>query len=295
MPFGLVSAPATFSRAMRKLLDGSLDLNNYLDNVLCHTVEWARHLCSLRDFFLRVRRAGLTLRPSKCTIGEKNVVFLGHKVGDGVIQPNAEKIIKIAEASRPENKKQVRSYLGLVSYYRKFIPNFASVAAPLTDLTRKNQPKKVDWGEVQDIAFQQLKKHLMNYPISGLPDWNSEFVLQTDASNYGARAVLLQEVDDVKHPVAYASRKFLPRETRYSTIEREGLWALQKFQVYLFGKHFWVETDHQPLIHLQRANPVNGRLMRWALILQQYNFTVRSIKGFDGVGADFLSRHSKSP
>jgi hypothetical protein len=211
-----------------------------------------------------------------------------------MIQPRAEKIEKIAGASRPETKKQIRSYLGLIGYYQKFIPNFASIAAPLTDLTKKNQPNKVSWGDAQEVAFQELKQHLMNYPILRLPDWTAEFILQTDASNSGAGAVLLQEVDGVKHPIAYASRKFLPRETRYSTIEREGLaivWALQKFQVYLFGKHFWLETDHQPLIHIQRANPVNGRLMRWALILQPYCFTIRSIKGSENVGADFLSRH----
>ena len=291
MPFGLVTAPSTFSRAMRKLLDHSQNLDNYLDDVLCHTVGWPDHLSSLRDFFARVRRAGLTLRPTKCQIGEPGIDFLGHKISDGMIQPRAEKIEKIAGASRPETKKQIRSYLGLIGYYQKFIPNFASIAAPLTELTKKNQPNKVSWGDAQEVAFQELKQHLMNYPILRLPDWTAEFILQTDASNSGAGAVLLQEVDGVKHPIAYASRKFLPRETRYSTIEREGLaivWALQKFQVYLFGKHFWLETDHQPLIHIQRANPVNGRLMRWALILQPYCFTIRSIKGSENVGADFF-------
>src|SRR6218665_2365700 len=158
-----VIEPSTFSRAMRKLLDGSQNLDNYLDDVLCHTLGWTEHLVTLRDFFLSVRRAGLTLRPSKCRIGERAVDFLGHNIGDGMIQPRSGKIEKIAEAVRPETKKQVRSYLGLVGYYQKFIPNFASIATPLTDLTRKNQPNKVNWGELQESAFQQLKMHLMKY------------------------------------------------------------------------------------------------------------------------------------
>jgi len=132
--------------------------------------------------------------------------------------------------------------------------------------------------------------------ILRLPDFDKEFVLRTDACNDGIGAILFQEDSEIKHPVAFASRKLLTRESHYSTTEKECLaivWAVQKFQNFLYGKLFILETDHQPLLYLGKAQyGQNGRLMKWALILQQYQFTVRAIKGSENVGADFLSRHS---
>ena len=130
-------------------------------------------------------------------------------------------------------------------------------------------------------------------PILKLPDLNQTFILRTDASNRGIEGVLLQEEADCKLPVAYASRKLLPKEESYATVEKECLaliWAIQKFQRYLYGKYFIVETDHQPLLYLNKAKVSNARLMRWALLLQPYRFTIRAIKGSENVGADYLSR-----
>jgi hypothetical protein len=134
-----------------------------------------------------------------------------------------------------------------------------------------------------------------NPPVLKLPDVSKEFILQTDASCEGLGAVLLQEENGVKHPVAFASKKLLSRERNYSTIEREALaivWGVQKFERFLYGQHFILETDHQPLQYLNNAKFQNGRLMRWALALQPYRFTVHAIKGCQNVGADFLSRHA---
>ena len=184
--------------------------------------------------------------------------------------------------------------MGLVGYYQKFIPNYSAVAAPLTDLTKKGQPEKLRWEEAQNRAFETLKAHISCPPVLRLPDFSREFVLQTDACNDGIGGILLQEEDGIKHPIAFASKKLLPRERNYSTIEKECLaivWAVQKFQNFLFGKPFALETDHQPLQYLGKAQFRNRRLMRWALALQPYRFTIRAIKGKDNVGADFLSRH----
>ena len=126
-----------------------------------------------------------------------------------------------------------------------------------------------------------------------LPDFNKPFILRTDASKVALGAALFQAHPDGKFPVAYASRKLLPREARYSVIERECLavvWALQKFQQYLYGKQFILETDHQPLIYLNKAKTDNSRLMRWALYLQSFDYTVSAIKGIENIGADYLSR-----
>lgn len=166
---------------------------------------------------------------------------------------------------------------------------------PLTDLTSKGSPNQLIWGEAQDKAFATLKHCVCNPPILRLPDLSKPFVLQTDASSEGIGAILLQDENGVKHPVAFASKKLLPRERNYSTIEREALaivWGIQKFENFLYGQQFYLETDHQPLQYLNNAKFQNGRLMRWALALQPYRFTVRAIKGSHNVGADFLSRHA---
>jgi len=185
--------------------------------------------------------------------------------------------------------------LGLVGYYRRFIPNFAAIASPLTDATRKGAPNQLPWEETQDKAFQELKARIVNPPILHLANFDKTFILQTDSSDIGIGAVLMQEDESgVKHPIAFASRKLLPRETKYSTVEKECLaivWAVAKFQEYLYGKEFVLETDHQPLQYLGNAQFQNGRLMRWALALQPYRFVVRAIHGRENVTADFLSRY----
>lgn len=294
MPFGLVNAPATFCRIMRKLLQGLTSLDNYLDDVLCHTKDWKEHLSALKQFFERVRKANLVLRPSKCEIGRSWKDFLGHRVGENKLEPNSDLVSKIISAGRPLTRKQLQSFLDLVGYYRRFIPNFAAIAVPLTDMIRKGTPNKLEWGLAQDNAFGTLKYFVAHPPILQLPDFSRGFVLQTDACNEGIGAVLLQENDEgFKHPVAFISRKLLPREVRYATIEKECLaivWGITKFQEFLYGQHFILETDHQPLQYLGKSQYQNGRLMRWALSLQPYRFTIRAIRGKDNIGADYLSR-----
>ena len=295
MPYGLVTAPATFSRLMRKLLDQLKQLKNYLDDVLAHSEAWTGHIQTLREFFTRVQEANFVLRPSKCFVGFYSLNFFGHNVGSQGLGPTSEMLDKIHRAPPPTTKKQLRSFLGLVGYYRSFVPNFAAIAVPLTDLTSKGASNILVWGEAQQKAFVSLKNYVCNPPVLKLPDVSKEFILQTDASCEGLGAVLLQEENGVKHPIAFASKKLLPRECNYSTIEREALaivWGVQKFERFLYGQHFILETDHQPLQYLNNAKFQNGRLMRWALALQPYRFTVHAIKGCQNVGADFLSRHA---
>ena len=177
---------------------------------------------------------------------------MGHRVGNQKVEPNQDTVNKILLAERPTTKKQLRSFIGLISYYRKFIPNFAAIAVPLTDLTRKGSPNDLPWEDVHQRSFDSLRRYIANPPIMRLPDLSEPFVLQTDASNQGLGAILLQEVEGVKHPIMFASRKLLPREQNYSTIEHECLavvWGIQKFQVYLYGRQFVLETDQPPLQH----------------------------------------------
>ena len=293
MPFGMVNAAATFTRVMRKLLAGIDDLVNLIDDILIYTETWEKHLEVLREVLTRIRKANMTIRPTKCHLGLEEIEFLGHVVGKCSIKPVPEKTRKILEATEPVTKKELRSFLGLAGYYRQFIPDFAAVAVPLTDLTRKGSPNRLPWRQIHQIAFNTLKRKLSSDPILKLPDFSRTFHLRTDASDVGIGAVLLQEYDGEFFPIEYASRKLLPRERNYAVIERECLavvWAVKKFASYLHGQPFVIETDHEPLAYISKVKLQNPRVMRWALSLQPYRFTVKCIKGSDNLGADYLSR-----
>ena len=295
MPFGLVNAPATFTRMMRQVLQGLEKTDNFIDDILIHTQTWEDHKLVVRALLERLRDVGLTAKPSKCEVACQSLQFLGHVVGNGTLQPQCNKITQIKDAKPPRTKKELRSFLGFVGYYRRFIPNFAALASPLTDLTKAKLPNQIEWGDSQEESFKALKAHLASFPILQLPDCDKPFYLRTDASNAGIGAVLLQENDETgeKFPVSYASRKLLPREKPYATVEKEALaivWGIQKYEPYLYGREFVLQTDHQALTYLHRAKQSNARIMRWALTLQPYRFRVESIKSSQNVGADFLSR-----
>ena len=183
--------------------------------------------------------------------------------------------------------------MGLAGYYRDFIPNFAAIAAILSDLTRKGQPSKVEWGDTQEKAYQTIKILLTIDPILRLPDPEKTFVLRTDALDYGIGAVLIQEHEGKLFLICYASKKLSDAEGYYSTIEKECLavvWVIKRFHVYLYGVRFVLQTDHEPLKYMNRAKFTNHRLMRWAMFLQSYNMKVEAMKGSDIVEADYLSR-----
>ena len=294
MPFGLVSAPAVFARMMRMLHLADLSAENFFD-ILVHSASWSDHLHHVRNVLDRLKSYGLTARPSKILAGFQSLEFLGHVVGSGVLRPDESKTEKILQVSTPTTKKQVRSLLGLLSFYRRYIPGFASVAAPLTDLTKESgrSCRSIHWTPDCASALQEIQDILSRKPVLLLPRLDLPFVLQTDASSTGLGAVLLQEFEDSLHPVCFASRKLLDREKRYSTIERECLaivWAVHKFVRFLWGVRFVLQTDHRPLTYLRTSNFKNSRIMRWALSLQEFSFEVLPVSGQANVFADLLSR-----
>ena len=212
------------------------------------TSDWQAHLQVLGELLRRLRRAGLTVKPSKCVFGAESFEFLGHYIGRDWITINEDNLEKICTARRPTTKRKVRSLLGLANYYRARIPTFAAVAAPLTDLTRKGEPNKIRWG--QEKAFSSLQDCLLKRPILKLPDHSKPFILRIDASNFGLGAALMQQHDEKLYLVAYASKKLAPAETRYSTLEKECLgivWGVTKFRLHLAAKPFILQTNHQPL------------------------------------------------
>ena len=240
MPFGLQGAPATFQRMIDQLLRGLEGYATaYLDGLVIYSDSWEEHLLHIKNVFDRLREAGLTAKPKKCQFAMKQCIYLGHVVGNGAIRPEQSKIEAVMSFPVPQTKKEVRAFLRVTGYYHKFIPNFATIAAPLSDLIQKNCPNRVEWTPLCAKAFEELKKQLCSDPVLKSPDFSKDFILQTDASNRGVGAVLSQIDDDgEEHPVAYFSRKLVEREEKYSTIEKECLaikLAIQAFRVYLLG------------------------------------------------------------
>ena len=173
---------------------------------------------------------------------------------------------------RPTTKKEIRSFLGLDGYYQDFIPKFATIVAPLSDLTHKGQPSKVVWGEPQERSYHTVKHGIVNKPGLIFPNVDEEFILRTDASEVGMGATLLQRRDDNIFPVAYASRQLLDRERGYSVIDRECLgiiWGIKRFAMYLYGKAFTLQTDHRHLHVLSASKFESSRIMRWSLVSRE--------------------------
>ena len=219
--------------------------------------------------------------------------FVGHRVGRDTVKPLPEKIEQVLSATTPTTKKQLRAFLGLIGYYRRYIDGFATLSAPLTDALKGGVRTALKWGPEQAAAFETLKDKLCSDPVLRLPDLSRPFVLRTDASDVGLGSVLLQEFDDGLFPIAYAGRKLNSAERNYAIVERECLavvWSVLKFSKYLAARHFVLQVDNRPLSFLNTAKLNNARVMRWALALQAYSFRTEAIKGSDNVGADFLSR-----
>ncbi|XP_076039591.1 uncharacterized protein LOC143024613 isoform X1 [Oratosquilla oratoria] len=223
MPFGLVTASATYIRLMRLVLDNLSNVCFYFDNVFVFSKSWDRHLEALNRVFERLRDHHLTVKPSKCRFGVSSIKYLGFILDGTSLKPQHTKIEAITRIPPPTSKKLLRTFLGLISFYKLFIPQASDYTGPLSDLLRKTSPEPLPWTEDLLDRFCHLKAAISSQPILRLPDPKLTFVLRTDASLYGLGAVLLQYHDECPHPVAYASRKLLDREKRYSTIERECL------------------------------------------------------------------------
>ncbi|KAI2643107.1 Retrovirus-related Pol polyprotein from transposon 17.6 [Labeo rohita] len=294
LPFGLHGAPATFQRLMDVVLRPHQPYAAaYLDDVVIHSERWEEHLSHLRRVLTELRRAGLTANPRKCHLALSEAKYLGYQVGRGLIKPQTRKLEAVQAAPRPSTKTQVRAFLGLAGYYRCFIPNFSSIASPLTDLTRKGQPEKVVWSAEAEEAFQRVKKALTSEPVLRAPDFNRPFLVQTDASDTGLGAVLSQVTDGEEHPVIYISRKLTKPERNYAAVEKEALavkWAVLELRYYLLGRRFTLITDHAPLQWMAKTKETNARVTRWFLALQDFHFDVQHRSGASNANADGLSR-----
>ena len=293
MPFGLTNAPATFQRMMDVVLAG-LKWNTclvYLDDIVVFAPTVTQHLERLESVLQRIGRAGLKLKLSKCSFLEQSLRVLGYIVSSKGLSPDPEKISAVRDFPVPRNVKELQSFLGLCSYYRKFVPDFAVLARSLSNLTKKNQ--RFLWGEEQQRSFEALKTVLTSPPILAHPRYDLPMEIHCDASHYGVGAVLVQQHDGKEHVLAYASRLLSKPEVNYSVSEKECLalvWSIKKFRTFIWGQKVKVVTDHHSLCWLLKKRDLSGRLARWSLQLQDLDIDIVHRSGRLHSDADSLSR-----
>lgn len=296
MPFGLKGAPGTFQRLMNKVLIGLNGLKAfvYLDDIIIYAKDLNDHSNKLREIFQRLRQYNLKLQPLKCEFLRKEVTYLGHLITDEGVKPEPNKIECVKNFPIPKNTKEVKSFLGLSGYYRRFIQNYGQVAKPLTMLLKKDIPYQ--WSDQCQHAFETLKGLLTQAPILQYPDFNQTFNLTCDASNYAIGCVLSQGPIGKDLPIAFASRTLNKAEINYNTTEKELssiVWGIKVFRPYLFGQKFNVITDHRALTWLFNLKDPGSRLTRWRLKLEEYQYTILYKPGTANTNADALSRIHK--
>lgn len=294
MPFGLHSAGATFQRLLDKIIGPELEPRAfaYLDDLIIVSATFEEHIEILKQVFERLRVAGLKVNPEKCKFCKLELKYLGHVVNEQGIQTDPEKVRAIAEFPKPTTVRALRAFLGLASWYRRFVENFAKITPPLTKLLRKGI--KWEWKDSQDRAFQRLKDKLCHTPVLACPNFEYPFVLQVDASDEGLGAALTQQLKQGEVVIAYGSRLLTEGERKFTVTEKECLalvWAVKKFRPYLEGYHFIALSDHQALKWLMKLQQPSGRLARWVLELQQHDFEIQYRKGSLNKVADALSRN----
>ena len=270
MPFGLSNAPATFVRLMDEVLKGLIGKHClvYLDDVIIFGQTFDQTLSNLKLIFDRIRQHKLTLKAKKCVLFRKEVEFLGHMVTAQGVQTSPAKVEAVKTWPIPSNGAEIRSFLGFASYYRKFIPYFSSISAPLTNLTRKKV--KFIWDASCQNSFETLQQKLIEAPVLAYPTPDDEFVLDTDASGAGIGAVLSQIQNGEEKVIAYASKSLSKAQRNYCTTYRELLAVVtfvKGFKHYLWGRKFLIRTDHASLTWLLNFKEPEGMISRWLATL----------------------------
>lgn len=295
MPFGLCNAPATFQRLMDEVLaDFKFKcVVVYFDDIVIFSDSFDEHLIHLASVFKKLTEARLQAKLIKCQFCLEEVSFLGHVIGPNGVKPDPDTVRAVVEFRIPKSVRDVRSFLGLCSFYRAFIAGFAVIAGPLYYLTKKDIEFK--WNDEAQRSFQHLKAALTSSPILATPEFGKPFIITTDASKYAIGSILSQVIDGKERVIRYASRVLNAAERNYCTTEKEALavvWSIGNFRQYLLGVPFVIRTDHRPLVSLPKLNLADpyGRLARWTLKLQHYDYTVEYVKGVTNTNADALSR-----
>lgn len=292
-PFGLKNLPAQFCMLMKTVMAGLSPrvAFSYIDDILVTGYTMEEHEHNLRIVLDRLRLHNLKAHPEKCEFFGKEMIFLGHLITEEGIKPNPSLIKKVVNFPVPKTQKQVKSFVALVNFYRKFIPNFSDHAKSLNNLLKKNI--KFKWDDKCEYGFRRLIQAITSEPILQYPDFSKQFTLTCDASDFGIGSVLSQEVDGSELPIAFASRQLNKAERNYSVIEKELLaivWSVKHFHVFLWGKTFRIFCDQKPISYLFNILEPTSRLLRWRLKLEEYNYKIIYKPGKYNVVADALSR-----
>lgn len=293
MPFGLKNGPATFQRAMNHVLNGLVGevCYVYLDDIIIVGCNLENHIENLCKVLKRLAQFNLKIQLDKCEFLRRETEFLGHLITQNGVRPNPDKVQKIIEWPLPTTQKQVKQFLGLAGYYRRFIKDYSKITKPMTKFLKKDED--VDVRDPDYIkAFETLKEILSTDQILAYPDFSKQFILTTDASDYALGAVLSQIQDNVEKPIAFASRTLNSTETNYATNEKEALaiiWAVKKYNPYLHGSKFTLVTDHKPLTFIKTSEK-NSKILRWRLELENFDYDIVYKEGKTNVVADALSR-----
>ena len=281
LPFGVAAAPAIFQRTMETLLRDIPHACVYIDDVLVSGESEAEHLQILEVVLTRLQQVGFWLKLSKCAFMLPSLEYLGHVISKDGIQPTETKKRAIVDAPTPKNVTELRSFLGMLTYYSKFLPKLATVLSPLYLLLQKNKPWS--WSGEQASAFIQAKKLLTSAEVLVHFDPKKKLLLACDAFPYGVAAVLSHLMEDgLDRPIAYASRTLSPAERKYAQLEKEGLavvFGVSRFHQYIYGREFTILSDHKPLQYLLSENKAvspmaSARIQRWALVLGSYRYRI---------------------
>ncbi|MGL5706859.1 MAG: reverse transcriptase domain-containing protein [Aeromonas sp.] len=287
MPFGLVNGPATFQRCIDEILreEKWKFVSVYLDDVIIYSKTVEEHQEHVTKILEKLEMSNIKLNRDKCKFFQEEVKILGHKISKHGISPDEDRVKSIKEFRLPKNKKELQSFLGLVSYCRKFIKNLSETATPLYQALKENQGniKEFTLNEEAKSAYENIKKKINHDIILKLPDTNKEFILTTDASNVAIGAALVQtDENNVEHIISFFSKILNPAQKNYSTTDKELLAiveAIKHFRPYLTSNKFTVRTDHKPISYLLTSKNLSSRLMRWSLLLQEYNMNIEYLKG----------------
>ncbi|UYV83047.1 hypothetical protein LAZ67_22001955 [Cordylochernes scorpioides] len=294
LPYGLKNAPSQFERIVKSIFTkhNIQYALNYFDDIIIHSKTYEEHIKHLEDILNIFEQENIKLNLNKCKFLQKEINFLGYTINSGKYTPNSINLEAIMKLNRPYNIKSLQRFLGTINIYNKFIPHYAQIRAPLNDLLIKNAHWL--WSDKQEKAFQTLKNALVSQPVLHIYDPSKPYHLFTDASNLGISGVLKQpDEQGILHPIGYFSRKLHPYEQNYTASEIEILAiinSVQRFHTYIHNIHFTLHTDHLPLKWLKNVKNPQGRLFRWSLLLSQYDFDIKHIKGLHNIEADMLSR-----
>ena len=296
MPFGLRNAPAVFQRTMEEVLRGCYHCSApYIDDILIFSKDGVVHGDHLRMVLGALEENGLTIKLEKCQFGMNRLEYLGHLIGGGQVAVPRHRATAMADFKQPRSRKDMRSFLGTMSYYRRFIKGFANYSGVLSPATSKSAPNVVDWSSVMLDAFNHLKGALVSVCMLTIPSQEDCFVLHVDASGQGVGATLNVRREGVDLPVAFYSKQLQGAERRYSATELEALAifkAINHFDHFLYGRVFSVYTDHKALVSLLKSKRLNRRLYGWMLKLLDFSFDIIYRPGKENLDADGLSRQA---